>query len=115
MLLNVVDHFAPTWMSNPKTNARSRKSVSLQQLLECRFDHGASQVLNRRPEHDPQFSIAMMKSNLLDLLRIDESFKIDDLWIAAIGLLAGCKHEGCSAISANRVADNCFEGVIDVV
>src|SRR5580700_857831 len=89
--------------------------MSLQQLLECRFDHGTSQVLNRGSQHDSQLPIAMLKSNLLDPLRIDESFKVDNLWIAAIGLVAGGKQEGCGAISANRVTNNRFESVIDVV
>jgi hypothetical protein len=89
--------------------------MSLQQLLECRFYHGTSQVLNRGSQHDTQLPIAMLKSNFLDLRRIDESLKVDDLWIAAIGLLPCGKQEGCRAISANRVPDNCFEGVIDVV
>jgi hypothetical protein len=115
MLLNIVDHLASTWMNNPEANARSGKSMSLQQLLECRFYHGTSQVLNRGSQHDSQLAIAMLKSNLLDLLRIDESLEVDNLWIAAIALLAGSKQEGCGAISANRVTDNRFEGVIDVV
>jgi hypothetical protein len=33
---------------------------------------------------------------------------LDNLWIASIGLLPGSKQEGCGAISANRVPDNCF-------
>ena len=57
----------------------------------------------------------MLKPNLLDLLRVDEGFKVDNLWIFAIGLRTVGKQEGCSAIGANRVTDNCFEGVIDVV
>ena len=43
--------------------------MSLQQLLECRFDHGTSQVLSRGSQHDSQLPIAMLKSNLLELLR----------------------------------------------
>src|SRR5580704_14085097 len=57
----------------------------------------------------------MLKSNLLDLLRVDEGFKVDNLWIFAIGLRTVGKQEGCSAIGANRVTDNSFESVIDVV
>jgi hypothetical protein len=57
----------------------------------------------------------MLKPNLLDLLRIDESLEVDDLWTPVIGLLLGGEQEGRGAISANRVTDNCFEGVIDVV
>ena len=71
--------------------------------------------MNRGSQRDSQLPFAMLKSNLLDLLGIDESLKVDNLWIAAIGLLPGGKQEGCGAISSNRVADNCFEGVIDVV
>src|SRR5712691_961496 len=115
MLLNVVDHLASTGMNNPKANTRPGKPMSLQQLLECCFDHRTSQVLNRGSEHDSQLPIAMLKSNLLDLLGIDESLKVDNLWIAETGLLPGGKQEGCGAISANRVTNNCFEGVIDVV
>jgi hypothetical protein len=115
MLLNVVDHLASTRMNNPETNVRSRKSMSLQQLLECRLDHGASEVLNRTSQHDSQLSFAMLKSNLLDLLGIDESLKVDDLWIDVTGLLPGGKEESCGAISANCVPDNCFEGIIDVI
>src|SRR6266849_4539896 len=55
MLLNVVDHLASTWMNNPETNARSGKSMSLQQLLECRFDHGTSHDL------PPIFSPGIMR------------------------------------------------------
>ena len=89
--------------------------MSLQQLLERPFDHGTSQVLNRGSEHDTQLSIAMLKSNLLDLLRIDEGLEVDNLWIAETNLLADPKQEGCGTVSANRVADNSFERVIDVV
>jgi hypothetical protein len=89
--------------------------MSLEQLLKCRFDHGTSQVLNRGSQHDSQLPIAMLKSDLLDLLRIDESLKVDNLWIAAIALLPGGKQEGRSAVTTNRVTDNCFEGAIDVV
>jgi hypothetical protein len=89
--------------------------MSLQQLLECRFDHGASEVLNRSPQHDSQLSLAMLKSNLLDLLGIDESLEVDDLWIRVIGLLLGGKQEGRGPIGANCVPDDCFERVIDEV
>jgi len=34
---------------NADANARCGKSMSLQQLLECGFDHGTSQVLNQAP------------------------------------------------------------------
>ena len=60
--------------------------MSLQQLLERLFDHGTSQMLNRGPQHDSQLPFAMLESNLIDLLRIDESLEVDDLWIAGIGL-----------------------------
>jgi hypothetical protein len=63
--------------------------MSLQQLLECRFEHGTRQLLNRGSQHDTQLAIAMLKSNLVDLLPIDESLKVDNLWIPAIGLLRG--------------------------
>ena len=89
--------------------------MSLQQLLECGFDHGTSQLLNRGSQHDSQLPIAMLKSNLLDLLGIDESLEVDNLWIAAIRLLAARKREGCGAISTNRIADNGFKRVIEVV
>jgi len=115
MLLNVVDHLASTWMNNPETNARSGKSMSLQQLLECRFDHGTSQVLNRGSQYDSQLPIAMLESNLFDVLRIYESLEVDNLWIDGLGLPPGGQQEGCGAIRANRVTDNCFEGAIDVV
>jgi hypothetical protein len=34
--------------------------MSLQQLMERRFNHGASQVLNRSSQHDPQLPVAML-------------------------------------------------------
>src|SRR5947209_20215735 len=105
MLLSVVDHLASTRMNDPEANVRFGKSMSLQQLLQCGFDHGTSQVLNRGSQHDSQLAIAVLKSNFLDLLRIDESLEGDNLWIAAIGLLLGRKQERCGAIRANRVAD----------
>ena len=88
--------------------------MPLQQLLERRFDHGTSQMLNRGSKHDSQLSVAMLKSNLLDLLRVDESLEVDDLWIPVIGVLLG-EQEGRGAIGANRVPDNCFQGVINEV
>jgi len=57
----------------------------------------------------------MLKSNFLDLLRIDESLKVDDLWIALTSLLPGRKEESCGTVSANCVPDNGLEGIIDVV
>jgi hypothetical protein len=89
--------------------------MSLQQLLECRFDHGASEVLNRSSQHDSQLSFAMLKSNVLDLLSIDKGLKVDNLWIPVIVLRARGKQEGCGSVSANCVPDNCFECVIDEV
>ncbi len=89
--------------------------MSLQQLLERRFDHWTSQMLNRGSKHDSQLSAAMLKSHLLDLLRIDEGLEVNNLWIVKFGFLLPGKEEGCGAISANRVPDNCFQGVIDVV
>ena len=89
--------------------------MSLQQLLECLFDHGTSQMLNRGSQHDSQLPVAMLKSNFLDVLGIDESLEVDDLWIAAIALLPVGKQEGCGAISANPVADHGLKRVIDVV
>src|SRR5579863_1676404 len=115
MLLNVVDDLASARMNYPEPNLRSGESVPLQQWLECRFNHGASQVLNRCSEHDSQLAIAMLKSNLLDLLRVDESFEVDNLWIFAIGLRPAGQQEGCGTIRANRVTDNSFESAIDVV
>src|ERR1700685_3864950 len=89
--------------------------MSLQQLLECCFYHRASQVLNRGSQHDAQLPIAMLKSNLLDLLGVDERLEVDNLWIFAIGFVPVAKEEGSGAVSANRVTDNCFEGVIDEI
>ena len=89
--------------------------MSLQQRLKRRFDHRTSQVLDRGSQHDSQLAIAMLKSNCLDLLDIGESLKVDNLWIAAFALLPGGKQEGGGAISANRITNNCFESIIDVV
>src|ERR1700732_2127210 len=89
--------------------------MPLQQLLEGLFDHGTSQMLNRGPQHDSQLPLAMLESNLVDLLRIDESLEVDNLWIARISLSPCGQQEGSGAIRANRVTDNCFEGVVDVV
>ena len=73
--------------------------MSLQQLLECLFDHGTSQVLNRGSQHDSQLPVAMLKPNFLDLLGIDESLEVDNLWIAAIALLPVGKQEGRGAVA----------------
>jgi hypothetical protein len=50
----------------------------------------------------------MLESNLLDLLGIDESFEVDNLWIFAFGLRLAGKREGCGPITTNRVTDNCL-------
>jgi len=89
--------------------------MSLQQPLQGLFDHGTSQMLNRGTQHDSQLPFAMLESNLIDLLRIDESLEVDNLGIDGISLLPGRQEEGCGAVGTNRVTDNCFEGVIDVV
>jgi hypothetical protein len=89
--------------------------MSLQQLPEGFFDHGTSQMLNRGPQHDSQLPSAMLESNLIDLFRIDESLEVDHLWIAGISLRPGGQQEGSGAIRADRITDNGFEGVIDVV
>ena len=74
--------------------------MPLQQLPERRFYHGTSQVLNRGSQHNSQLAIAMLKSNLFDLVRIDEGLEVDNLRIAAIYLLPGGKQKGCGTISA---------------
>jgi hypothetical protein len=94
---------------------RPGEPVPLQQWLQCRFDHGRTQKLNRGAQHDSQLAIAMLKSNLLDLLCIDESFEVDTLWVFAFRLRPAGKEEGRGAISANRVTNDCFESVIDKV
>ena len=50
----------------------------------------------------------MLESNLFDVLRIYESLEVDNLWIDGLGLPPGGQQEGCGAIRANRVTDNCF-------
>jgi len=89
--------------------------MSLQQPLQGLFDHGTSQVLNGGSQHDSQLPIAMLKSNFLDLLRIDEGLEVDNLWIAETGLLADPNQKRRGTISANRVADDGLKRVIDVV
>ena len=89
--------------------------MPLQQWLECRFNHGTRQVLNRGAQHDSQLAIAMLKSNFLDPLGVDESFEVNNLRIFAIGLRPGGKQKGRGAIRTNRVTDNSFESVIDVI
>src|SRR5580700_10047197 len=105
MLLHVVDHLASARMNNPEPNMRSGEPVPLQQWLECRFNHRTSEVLNRGAQHDSQLAIAMLKSNFLDPLGVDEGFEVDNLRIFAIGLRPGAKQKGRGAISANRVTD----------
>ena len=72
-------------------------------------------MLNRGPQHDSQLPSAMLESNLIDLLRIDESLEVDNMGIARSSLSPRGQQEGSGAIRANRVTDNCFECVIDVV
>jgi hypothetical protein len=115
MFLNVVDHLASTGMNNPRANTRPGKSMPLQQLLERCFDHWTSQLLNRGPQHNSELPVAMLKSNLLDLLGIDERLKVDNSWIFEIDMLPVAQQEGSGAISANRVSDDRFKGVIDVI
>src|ERR1700730_4023838 len=115
MLLNIVDHLASTRMNNPETNPRPGQAMPLQQLLQCGFDHWPSQVLNRRSQHNSQLAIAMLKSNLLDLLGIDESLEVDNFRVFAIVLRPGGKQKSRGAVSADRVTDDRFQRVIDVI
>jgi len=88
VLLNVVNYFASAGMNNPEANVRSGKPMSLQQLPECRFDHGTGEMLDRCSKHDSQLAISMLKSNFFDLLCIEESLEIDNFRISAICFLA---------------------------
>ena len=89
--------------------------MSLQQLPECRFDHGTGEMLDRCSKHDSQLAIPMLKSNFFDLLCIEEGLKANNLWMTVIRLLFCAEQEGSGAICANRIADNRLECVIDVV
>src|SRR5438552_15063719 len=57
----------------------------------------------------------MLESDLSDLLSVEESLKVDDLWMTVFSLLFCAEQEGSGAICANRIADNRLECVIDVV
>src|SRR5579872_213737 len=72
-------------------------------------------MLDRSSQHDSQFAIAMLKSNLLDLIGVDEGFEVDNLWIFAFALRPSRKQKSRGAFSADRVADDRFQRVIDVI
>src|ERR1700733_11917850 len=57
----------------------------------------------------------MLKPNLLDLLGVDEGFEVDNLRIYAFALRPGGKQESRGAVSADRVTDDRFQRVIDVI
>ena len=57
----------------------------------------------------------MLKSNLFDLLCIEESLEIDNVRISAICFLRCAEKKRGSAVSADGVTDNCFQRVINVV
>jgi hypothetical protein len=61
------------------------------------------------------FPLPVLKSNLFDLRRIDESFEIDNLWIALIWWLPCTEHEGGGTVGADCVSDKGVKGAIDVV
>ena len=52
--------------------------------------------------------MAMLKSNLFDLLPIDEGLEVDNLWILEFGLMLAGKEKGGGAVSTNRVPYNRF-------
>ncbi len=87
---------------------------------ERRFNHGTRVVLDGYSKHDSQLPVAVLKTNFFDMLRIEESFEINDLRINDLRMTGTCllfraEQEGGSTISANGVADHCLKGVIDVV
>jgi hypothetical protein len=87
MLWHVVDHLAPTRMNNPEPNMRPGEPCHCGNGCSAvSIMGGRSQKLNRGAQYDSQLAIAMLKSNLLDLLRIDESFEVDNLWVFAFRL-----------------------------
>src|SRR6266404_8008300 len=101
-------------MNSPEANVRSRKPMSLKQLLECGFDHRTSQVLDRDSQDDSQLPFPMLESNFFDMLGINESFKVNNLRIQLIGSLCAEEESG-GAVGANSIANDCLDGVIDVV
>jgi len=66
-------------------------------------------VLDRRSKNDSQLAIPMLESDLSDLLSIEESLKVDDLWMSVFSLLFCAEQEGSGAVGANRIANNRLE------
>src|SRR5690348_8445729 len=102
-------------MHTPEPYIRATQTVAIEQCIYRALDHGPGQSIDHIFQNKSQFSVTLLKANLVDLVGIDERFKVQHGRLEPGSWRFPVDDECCRPIRANRISDHGVHGAVDKV